>query len=956
MKRFLAIFSVLAMMMTLLVPTVSLMAADGESEGDVVQNHINSVEVFTDVKNNSWFKEAVDYVVNNGLMKGMTDTKFAPNESTTRAQLVTVLWRLDGEPAVIADVPFTDLKQAWYKDAVAWAYANGIVNGLTKTEFGPAAYVTREQIATILYRYAEYKNYDIASSKELDFIDAGKVHDYAIAAMEWAYAAELITGSAEGGRLVLSPRSFATRAQIATILMRFCKEVDSMPMGFEENLEVLTALNGDTLNVKIGDLFDSTFTFYAEAYVDGTYVKLVSSEADSVSVSDFSRSETQYGFGDLVTVRYEIGDLSLIFSLTKLDSDASLNGFLLEGQLINGTERDINLISIGIESDEVTLGDGEFYVSSGNNLPSTSISEISESGENAVGEDWFTVYTRKGYCEAGFVCAPTGGAEAYLQYRVNADGDRIGFNVYSEMNSVKIAPGETRVGQSMVVAQGSYYKIMEEVLYSLAETHGKREQQKKLLGWCSWYDKAGDITYESISNTLDAIENLNGEIEFDFIQIDEGYQIARGNWEANEKFPDGLAGLAERIAALGARPGIWMAPVLVYPDAPFYTEHPEAVFKTEDGRLTDCLDVTHPTAKAFIAQMLRDKAEDGFTYFKFDFNFVQANGRTTYDPTKTRLQAKRDTFALYREVLGEDAFIMLNACCLDRATFGYADASRMGTDSSTVSWNEDACTIPRAIYEICGRTVANGIVFTVDPDVTYLTTRKDMTEQRRQVWHSYVGLYGGTVAISDPIEERLGLLDQLRIVQPSEAPQATSVYSCTDKANSRFGFVNKEGGLECGVYVISDLFGLPARNVQTELYPLADIGEKFHVWSFWDNEYLGVKSYDFPVRIKKFNCGVLLRLTPVREDGECVLIGSTLHITCGNGEIDSLERDERGITVNLNAIGALEGSLVFYSEKKISSVTADGCSAELVSRGDNIYEVKLSSRAGEKQSVKLSYE
>ena len=186
---------------------------------------VNSADIFKDVKKNSWFKDAVDYAVYNGLMNGKTADTFAPNEATTRAQLVTVLWRLEGEPAVDVDVPFTDLKQDWYKDAVAWAYANGIVNGKTATTFAPNGNITREEIAAILYRYANFKGFDVTESKDLDFTDAGRVHDYAVDAMKWAYAEELITGSDEGGKLLLAPRGNATRAQIATLLMRFCENI-----------------------------------------------------------------------------------------------------------------------------------------------------------------------------------------------------------------------------------------------------------------------------------------------------------------------------------------------------------------------------------------------------------------------------------------------------------------------------------------------------------------------------------------------------------------------------------------------------------------------------------------------------------------------------------------------------------------------------------------------------------
>ncbi len=180
---------------------------------------------FTDVKSGSWFESAVKYAYSKGLMNGMSDTKFAPNGTMNRAMVVTVLWRMENSPAPAAKAPFTDLKQNWYKDAVAWAYENAIVTGTGATTFDPNGSITREQLAAILYRYSEYKKYDITKSESLDsFPDVKKVHSWAKDAMAWSYAEELITGKNEGGAVLLDPRGNATRAQVATILQRFCEK------------------------------------------------------------------------------------------------------------------------------------------------------------------------------------------------------------------------------------------------------------------------------------------------------------------------------------------------------------------------------------------------------------------------------------------------------------------------------------------------------------------------------------------------------------------------------------------------------------------------------------------------------------------------------------------------------------------------------------------------------------
>ena len=179
---------------------------------------------FTDVSETDWFHDAVQYVYDNGLMGGVGDGQFAPNATTNRAMVVTILYRLAGEPAVSGDVGFTDVESGlWYTNAVAWAAQKGIVNGISETEFAPAGDLTREQLATILYRYAESAGYDVSAQADLSgFPDAGDIQEYATQALSWAVAEGLLQGFEDD---TLRPQGNATRAQIAAILMRFCQTV-----------------------------------------------------------------------------------------------------------------------------------------------------------------------------------------------------------------------------------------------------------------------------------------------------------------------------------------------------------------------------------------------------------------------------------------------------------------------------------------------------------------------------------------------------------------------------------------------------------------------------------------------------------------------------------------------------------------------------------------------------------
>ena len=180
---------------------------------------------FTDVKTGDWFYEAVQYVYDKGMMTGVSADRFAPASTTTRGMIVTILYRLENEPAVSGGSAFTDVESgAWYANAVAWAAANDIVNGTSATTFAPNSPITREQMATMLYRFAQYKGMDAVTLQEnlTGYPDGGQVSDYAIPAMNWAVGQGLIAGM-ENGTLV--PQGSATRAQVATILMRFCENV-----------------------------------------------------------------------------------------------------------------------------------------------------------------------------------------------------------------------------------------------------------------------------------------------------------------------------------------------------------------------------------------------------------------------------------------------------------------------------------------------------------------------------------------------------------------------------------------------------------------------------------------------------------------------------------------------------------------------------------------------------------
>ena len=197
-------------------------AADkGKDYADCSKDSACSVEKFADAKNTAWYHDGVHYCLDSGLMVGTSDTTFSPNDNITRAQIVTMLWRLEGSQSVAGN-GYKDVKSdAYYSSAVAWASENSIVDGYGDENFGPNDSITREQLAAIMYRYAKFKSMDVSVGEDtniLDFDDATSISTYAVPAIQWACGSGVMNGT---DTFKISPKGTATRAQAACIMQRF---------------------------------------------------------------------------------------------------------------------------------------------------------------------------------------------------------------------------------------------------------------------------------------------------------------------------------------------------------------------------------------------------------------------------------------------------------------------------------------------------------------------------------------------------------------------------------------------------------------------------------------------------------------------------------------------------------------------------------------------------------------
>jgi hypothetical protein len=199
---------------------------DGSGDNVCPRDDSCPMTPFTDADKQAWYHDGVHWAIEKGVMNGTGENTFEPLTSTSRAMIVTMLWRMEGSPQVDGNATFKDVPDGqWYTDAVKWAAANDIVKGYNEDAFGPMDDVTREQIVTILYRYAQFKGVDVSSGETAylnDYTDAREIADWAVKAFRWAVDAGVIQGLTE---TTLSPKTNAVRAQVATMLMRFANQL-----------------------------------------------------------------------------------------------------------------------------------------------------------------------------------------------------------------------------------------------------------------------------------------------------------------------------------------------------------------------------------------------------------------------------------------------------------------------------------------------------------------------------------------------------------------------------------------------------------------------------------------------------------------------------------------------------------------------------------------------------------
>ena len=239
---------------------------------------------FMDVPDESnWAHKGIDYAVSHGLFAGTSDNTFSPDDSMTRAMMVTVLWRFAGKPTASGTNPFRDVPtNAYYYEPVLWAAANGVVSGVSADRFDPNGKITREQIAAIMYRYTDKQGYDTSEQADLSvFPDANKVSGYAVTPIAWANKAGLINGDSVNGVSYIKPKDNATRAQVAAILMRYATSSFQPKAEPEDKLSILAGTWTGNITYSRDDdsLLGQKMTLVLDKAGKGTLTMTVSANA-----------------------------------------------------------------------------------------------------------------------------------------------------------------------------------------------------------------------------------------------------------------------------------------------------------------------------------------------------------------------------------------------------------------------------------------------------------------------------------------------------------------------------------------------------------------------------------------------------------------------------------------------------------------------------------------------------
>ena len=691
---------------------------------------------------------------------------------------------------------------------------------------------------------------------------------------------------------------------------------------------------------------------------------------------------TPFGNADLLQATYGRADLPFQYTL-KIKSLRDVNAFTVQAVLHNRSGEDIRLHNFDLFDARKGQG-GALNVAEPSEWLVTPLMQDFDAvtydlAEKRLNESALFKHSNGD----GFLVGPVGPAEAYTNVQfINQE-----FIASVAMDGVLVRAGESRRSEEMIFCFEPTETATNIWTRWVAATHGVRLHQGPVYGWCSWYDLTTKIDAEHVLNVTDVIESNPNTYGKGIIQIDDGYQKMDGDWSANDKFPMGMAAVAERVRESGNIPGVWFAPLMINPEHPWIDENPDAIQTNAKGIASfmnanpfhpagaKWVNPDHPATKKYLHQIITDARERGFGYIKIDFNGI---GNRFVDQTKTRLQVFRDLYALYRDAAGEEIYILSCLGSPTRGVIGFIDAARVGPDSHPAHFS-------KCLKSVLRFQIYDNVWWQNDPDVAYVSSKGSMEGRRSlggtpqgegmwRTWHNSVGLVGGTSMISDPITapDVKANIRNFEIMRPAHSETTRLLTLGNSPYNEVFGFVAQRAYGDFAVYNLynprhakDDHRNQKASDPEYQKAVSIDFAEaglpagvNCAVFDFWENKVVGFAKDRYTTEALAGLSSRLLRFTPLvaAQADLPVLVGSNLHLAMGATEIANIAATKTALTVELTDAGAQEGSLTFFSKKALKAVNAENCEITSVKDlGDNLWRVNLAGRQfGTKQMVQLS--
>ena len=664
--------------------------------------------------------------------------------------------------------------------------------------------------------------------------------------------------------------------------------------------------------------------FSAIIRFDGEQKELSSINGAPVCPEEQVTEVTPYGVAKLtaITVRFEKENIGLLYRFGQVPS---VTGAVIQAGIRNAGKVSVNLVAVTPVSmtGRVAGNLSDWLVTSfvpGSHNP-TSVVAVAEICKPLMIEEYGGFYRRDG---TGFLFGPVGTPLSFLYMTIarGTEGDVL-FSVGADMSGVRVEPGETRWGQQVALLMSPPRQALTCWREWVAKTHGARTDKGALSGWSSWYFLGKEVTGKDVLAVVSEVLKSPARLHPSLIQIDRGYKNASHKEDTNEKFPEGLAFYAQRIASSGAQPGLTVPAI-----------RPSSL---GDGHVSDDL-----------LQQCRRAVEDGFTYLKFDVNYRStpfACGPST--TRKTSFETLRDSYTVIRKAVGPETYLMCFDSWPNRAEVGFVDASRIGHASTRPS-------VRRAMNDALASYHLNGRWFAVDNHGYYMGTDVANVSQivggwpLVRTWMSMVGLSCGSAITSDPWhwEDFKPYWRNVEVLNPPAKEQVEVVDLCTDKERPR---LVSHVARDWGDMTIALLWN-PATTEKAITFDFEkarlDPRRRYAVWSFWDNRYLGVVKGAWTTPALAPSASQHLRFTDLDQTPDRpVLIGSSLHIFCGATEIKRIVSRSASVEIELTDAGARDGDLFVYSRLPLVLKDAVGCTVTgIAGAGEYVWRISIIDR------------